>query len=50
MGSIGGDALARVQALEETAYLLRAPANTRRLLAAVGQLNAGQGVERELVK
>lgn len=36
------------KALEETAYLLRTPANARRLLAAVGQLNAGQGVERKL--
>ncbi len=34
--------------LEETAYLLRSPANARRLLAAIGQLNADQGVEREL--
>ena len=38
------------KALEETAYLLRTPANARRLLAAVGQLNAGQGAERALVK
>ncbi len=38
------------KALEETAYLLRTPANARRLLAAVGQLNAGQGVERALAK
>ncbi len=36
------------KALEETAYLLRTPANAKRLLAAVGQLNAGQGVERKL--
>ena len=36
------------KALEETAYLLRPPANAKRLLAAVGQLNAGQGVERKL--
>ena len=35
-------------ALEETAYLLRTPANARRLLAATAQLEAGQGVEREL--
>ncbi len=38
------------QALEETAYLLRNPANARRLLAAVNQLNAGQGAERKLTK
>ena len=36
-------------ALEETAYLLRSPANTRRLIAAVAELNADQGTERELV-
>ena len=34
--------------LEETAYLLRTPANAKRLLAAVGQLTAGQGVARTL--
>ena len=38
------------KALEETAYLLRTPANARRLLASIAQLNAGQGVERELIK
>ena len=36
------------QALEESAYLLRNPANAKRLLSAVGQLNAGKGVAREL--
>jgi antitoxin YefM len=35
-------------ALEETAYLLRSPANARRLLEAVEQLRAGGGVAREL--
>ena len=38
------------QALEETAYLLRNPANAKRLLAAVGQLNVGKGVVRKLAK
>ena len=38
------------QALEETAYLLRNPANAKRLLTAVGQLNAGKGVARPLAK
>ncbi len=38
------------KALEETAYLLRTPANARRLLSAVAQLNAGKGLERELEK
>lgn len=36
------------KALEETAYLLRTPANAARLLAATAQLQAGQGTEREL--
>lgn len=38
------------KALEETAYLLRTPANARRLLTAVSQLNAGQGTERVLAE
>ena len=38
------------QALEDTAYLLRNPANAKRLLTAVGQLNAGKGVARPLAK
>ncbi len=36
------------KALEETAYLLRTPANAKRLLSATMQLNAGKGTEREL--
>ena len=35
-------------ALAETAYLLRNPTNAKRLMSAIGQLNAGKGVEREL--
>ncbi|MDD5375458.1 type II toxin-antitoxin system prevent-host-death family antitoxin [Acidithiobacillus sp.] len=38
------------KSLEETAYLLRTPANAKRLLAAAAQLNAGKGVERKLAK
>ena len=38
------------KALEETAYLLRTPANAKRLLSATTQLNAGKGVERKLAK
>ncbi len=38
------------KALEETAYLLRTPANVRRLLSSVAQLNAAKGVERELTE
>ncbi len=36
------------KALEETAYLLRTPANAKRLLSAAEQLNAGKGVARKL--
>ena len=35
-------------ALLETAYLLRAPANARRLLESLDQARAGQREEREL--
>ena len=38
------------QALEETAYLLRAPANARRLLESIAELESGRGVERELIE
>ncbi len=36
------------QALEETAYLLRSPKNTRRLIEAVAELENGKGLEKEL--
>jgi antitoxin YefM len=36
------------KALEETAYLLRSPANARRLMNSIAQLNAGKGTPREL--
>lgn len=42
--------LADYEALEETAYLLRAPANARRLQLAIESLEAGSGVERELIE
>ena len=38
------------QALEETANLLRNPANARRLLSAAAQLTAGKGVEKKLTQ
>jgi antitoxin YefM len=38
------------QSLQETAYLLRNPANAKRLLSAAAQLGAGKGVERKLAK
>jgi antitoxin YefM len=34
--------------LEETAYLLRSPKNTRRLIESLAQLEEGRGSEREL--
>ncbi len=43
-------ALEDFKALEETAYLLRNPANARRLLAATEQLNAGRGKRRKLAE
>lgn len=38
------------QAMEETAYLLRSPANARRLLESIAELEQGKGVTRELVE
>ena len=38
------------KSLEETAYLLRSPANAKRLLAAVEGLAAGKGKERKLAR
>ena len=37
------------EALEETAYLLRSPKNTRRLIESIAQLEDGKGLERELL-
>ena len=38
------------KSLEETAYLLRSPANGKRLPAAVEALEAGKGKERKLAR
>ena len=38
------------KALEETAYLLRAPKNAKRLLEAVASLHSGQGQEHGLAE
>jgi antitoxin YefM len=38
------------ESLKETAYLLRSPENARRLLASIDELEAGRGVERELME
>ena len=37
-------------ALEETAYLLRSPKNTRRLIESIVQLDDGKGTARELIE
>ncbi|MHB1171135.1 MAG: type II toxin-antitoxin system Phd/YefM family antitoxin [Lacisediminihabitans sp.] len=36
------------ESLKETAYLLRSPANARRLLESIERLEAGKGIERDL--
>jgi antitoxin YefM len=36
------------ESLEETAYLTRSPANAKRLLDAIHQLDAGRGVKRDI--
>ncbi len=40
--------LADFEALEETAYLLRSPANAKRLLESLHSLEAGQGITRSI--
>jgi antitoxin YefM len=37
-------------ALEETAYLLRSPKNTRRLIESITQLENERGTERNLIE
>lgn len=41
-------ALSEYESLKETAYLLRSPANARRLLASIEELESGGGTVREL--
>ncbi len=38
------------QSMEETTYLLRSPANARHLLASIAELEAGNGLEKELIE
>ena len=38
------------QSMEETAYLLRSPENARNLLESIAELDAGKGIEHELVE
>lgn len=42
--------LADYESLRETAYLMRSPANARRLLDAMEQLEAGKGEPRPLAE
>lgn len=41
--------LADFESLRETAYLMRSPANARRLLDAMERLEAGDGVQHNLI-
>jgi antitoxin YefM len=38
------------ESLEETAYLLRSPQNTRRLIESIAELENGNGLEKELIE
>jgi antitoxin YefM len=38
------------ESLRETAYLMRSPANARRLLDAMERLEAGEGEEHDLIE
>ncbi len=38
------------ESLKETAYLLRSPANARRLMASIERLERGEGVRQDLVE
>ncbi len=38
------------EAMEETAYLLRSPANADRLMRSISQLETGKGIEHKLVE
>lgn len=38
------------EALQETAYLLRAPKNARRLIESIVELERGDGQERKLIE
>ena len=49
-GSVVLISMADYQSLEETAYLLRSPKNTRRLIESISDLEKGNGQERELVE
>jgi antitoxin YefM len=43
-------ALDEYESLRETAYLLKNPANARRLLGSIERLESGKGIERDLLE
>jgi len=38
------------ESIEETLYLLQSPANAKHLLDGIRELDAGRGIERELIE
>jgi antitoxin YefM len=42
--------LAQLEGLRETLHLLSSPANAERLHRSIAELNAGRGVERDLIE
>ena len=49
-GAVVMISMADYQSLEETAYLLRSPKNTRRLIASIAELEEGKGQVREIIE
>ena len=49
-GSVVIMSLEDFEALEETAYLLRSPKNTRRLIESIAQFENSKGNEKELIE
>ena len=41
--------LADWEGMKETSYLLSSPANVERLLESIAELDAGKGIERDLI-
>ncbi|ENP6765795.1 YoeB-YefM toxin-antitoxin system antitoxin YefM [Escherichia coli] len=42
--------LEEYNSLEETAYLLRSPANARRLMDSIDSLKSGKGTEKDIIE
>ena len=42
--------LAELESIRETLHLLSSPVNAQRLREGIAQLNAGQGIERDLIE